>query len=152
MGVYGYNLRISVGERYRYNYEYNETIPREFLTDMIDERVNIYQFSNYKINEFAEQTKKIIEKYQTKCNPKNKRLVKRDSKCDNEINIEHGHGGYECGDNGEWSSKCVLAYCDEGYKFDYINNKCIKGICSSGMPIMTVNLVMIILGIITLIL
>ncbi|EDS88903.1 hypothetical protein CL6EHI_145160 [Entamoeba histolytica] len=152
MGVYGYNLRISFGEKYRYNYEYNETIPREFLTDMIDERVNIYQFSNYKINEFAEETKKIVEKYQTKCNPKNKRLVKRDSICDNEINIEHGHGGYECGDNGEWSSKCVLAYCDSGYKFDYINNKCIKGICSSGMPIMTVNLVMIILGIITLIL
>ncbi|EAL42817.2 hypothetical protein CL6EHI_076380 [Entamoeba histolytica] len=152
MEVYGYNLRISVGEKYRYNYEYKETIPREFLTDMIDERVNIYQFSNYKINEFAEQTKKIVEKYKTKCNPKNKRLVKRDSICDKEINIEHGHGGYECGDNGEWSTKCVLAYCDSGYKFDYINNKCIKGICSSGMPIMTVNLVMIILGIITLIL
>ncbi|GAB1224386.1 hypothetical protein ENUP19_0198G0005 [Entamoeba nuttalli] len=78
--LYGYNLGVS------------ETIHREFLTDMIDERVNIYQFSSYKIKEFEEETKKIVEKYQTKCNPKNKRLVKRDSKCDNEINIEHGHG------------------------------------------------------------
>ncbi|EDS88707.1 hypothetical protein EHI_061140, partial [Entamoeba histolytica HM-1:IMSS] len=152
MEVYGYNLGISVGETYRYNYEYNETIPREFLTDMIDERVNIYQFSNYKINEFAEQTKKIIEKYQTKCNPKNKRLVKRDSICDKEINIKHGHGGYECGDNGEWSTKCVLSYCDSGYKFDYINNKCIKDICSNGVPISIINVSMVIIGIIALIL
>ncbi|GAT99544.1 hypothetical protein CL6EHI_162910 [Entamoeba histolytica] len=152
MEVYGYNLGISVGETYRYNYNYNETIPGEFLTDMIDERVNIYQFSNYKINEFEEETKKIIEKYKTKCNPKNKRLVKRDSICDKEINIEHGHGGYECGDNGEWSSKCVLAYCDSGYKFDYINNKCIKGICSSGIPISIINVSMVIIGIIALIL
>ena len=33
---YGYELGL-----YRFNYEYDETIPREFLTDMIDERVNI---------------------------------------------------------------------------------------------------------------
>ncbi|EDR25470.1 hypothetical protein EDI_126730 [Entamoeba dispar SAW760] len=156
---YGYKVGISIIETYRYNYEYNESIPREFLTDMIDERVNIYQFdySDETIKEFEEETKKIIEKYQTKCNPKNKRLVKRDEKCDKEINIEHGHGGYECGDNGEWSTKCVLSYCDEGYKFDYINNNCIEDVCvnpptDNGTPNMTVNLVMIIIGIITLIL
>ncbi|BFU26513.1 hypothetical protein, conserved [Entamoeba histolytica] len=155
-----FSFNYSFFETFRHNYNYNETIPREFLTDVIDERVNIYQFDKTEeaISEFEEETKKIIEKYQTKCNPKNKRLVKRDSKCDNEINIEHGHGGYECGDNGEWSTKCVLSYCDSGYKFDYINNKCIEDVCvfppslNSGMPIMTVNLVMIILGIITLIL
>ncbi|EDR23362.1 hypothetical protein EDI_268270 [Entamoeba dispar SAW760] len=160
---YGYKFGLTVIETYRYNYEYNESIPREFLTDMIDERVNIYQFDQTEkvIKEFEEETKKIIEKYQTKCNPKNKRLVKRDEKCDKEINIEHGHGGYECGDNGEWSTKCVLAYCDDGYKFDYINNKCIEDVCvnpptesesDNGTPNMTVNLVMIIIGIITLIL
>ncbi|EDR22410.1 hypothetical protein EDI_039100 [Entamoeba dispar SAW760] len=153
---YGYELGISVTETYRFNYEYNESIPREFLTDMIDERVNIYSDPDI-IDIFEEETKKIIEKYQTKCNPKNKRLVKRDEKCDKEINIEHGHGGYECGDNGEWSTKCVLAYCDDGYKFDYINNKCIEDVCvypptDDGTPSMTVNLVMIIIGIITLIL
>ncbi|GAB1222305.1 hypothetical protein ENUP19_0101G0010 [Entamoeba nuttalli] len=104
------------------------------------------------INEVEEETKKIVEKYKTKCNPKNKRLVKRDSKCDNEINIEHGHGRYECGDNGEWSSKCVLAYCHEGYKFDYINNKCIKDVCSNGIPISIIKVSMVIIGIITLIL
>ncbi|BFU26152.1 hypothetical protein EHI2019_000514800 [Entamoeba histolytica] len=119
---------------------------------MIDERVNIYQFSNYKINEFAEQTKKIIEKYQTKCNPKNKRLVKRDSKCDKEINIEHRHGGYECGDNGERSTKCVIVCCDSGYNFDYINNKCNEDVCSSGIQINIINVSMVSIGIIALIL
>ncbi|EDR27735.1 hypothetical protein EDI_294990 [Entamoeba dispar SAW760] len=158
---YGYNLGLTVIETYRFNYEYNESIPREFLTDMIDERVNIYQFDQTEkvIKEFEEETKKIIEKYQTKCNPNNKRLVKRDEKCDKEINIEHGHGGYECGDKGEWSTKCVMAYCDDGYKFDYNNNKCIEDVCvnpptesDNGTPSMTVNLFMIIIGIITLIL
>ncbi|EDR26717.1 hypothetical protein EDI_185950 [Entamoeba dispar SAW760] len=153
---YGYKFRISFTETYRYNYEYNERIPREFLTDMIDERVNIYSYP-YIIDIFEEETKQIRWGYQTKCNPNNKRLVKRDEKCDKEINIEHGHGGYECGDNGEWSTKCVLSYCDEGYKFDYNNNKCIEDVCvnpptDDGTPSMTVNLVMIIIGIITLIL
>ncbi|GAB1221996.1 hypothetical protein ENUP19_0088G0025 [Entamoeba nuttalli] len=148
----GYELELTFSETYRYNYEYKETIPREFLPDIIDERVNIYQFSNNKIKEFEEETKKIVEKYKTKCNPKNKRLVKRDEKCDEEINKKHGHGGYECGDNGEWSTKCVLAYCDDGYKFDYINNKCIEDVCSSALPISIINVSMVIIGIIALIL
>ncbi|GAB1221259.1 hypothetical protein ENUP19_0076G0017 [Entamoeba nuttalli] len=102
---------------------------------MIDERVNIYQFSNDKIKEFEEETKKIIK-----------------------INIEHGHGGYECGDNGEWSTKCVLAYCDDGYKFDYINNKCIEDVCvyppnpSNGTRDMRINLFIMIIGIMMIIL
>ncbi|EDS88978.1 hypothetical protein CL6EHI_077760 [Entamoeba histolytica] len=86
---YGYKLGLTVRETCRFNYNYNETIPREFLTDIIDERVNIYQFSNDNIKEFEEETKKIVEKYKTKCNPKNKRLVKRDEKCDEEINKKH---------------------------------------------------------------
>ncbi|EDR29986.1 hypothetical protein EDI_229490 [Entamoeba dispar SAW760] len=160
--VWRFSFPYSFLETFRHNYNYDESIPREFLTDVVDERVNIYQFDKTEeaISEFEEETKKIIEKYQTKCNPKNKRIVKIDNKCDKEINKEHGHGGYECGDKGEWSTKCVLAYCDEGYKFDYNSNQCIEDECvfpprpnlNSGMPIMTVNLVMIIIGIITLIL
>lgn len=34
----------------------------------------------------------------TKWNQKNKRMVKRDEKCDKEINIKHGR--YECRDKG----------------------------------------------------
>ena len=34
----------------------------------------------------------------TKWNQKNKRIVKRDERCDKEINIKHG--GYECRDKG----------------------------------------------------
>ncbi|BFU26661.1 hypothetical protein EHI8A_129960 [Entamoeba histolytica HM-1:IMSS-B] len=131
---YGYDLGISILESYRYNYNYNETIPREFLPDIIDERVNIYEYSDRKIDEFEYETKRIIEKYQTKCNPKNKRLVKRDEKCDLEIKIKHGHGGYECGDNGEWSTHCVLSYCDDGYKFDSINMICILDPCEHQSP------------------
>ncbi|EDR29782.1 hypothetical protein EDI_222990 [Entamoeba dispar SAW760] len=151
----GYSLRLSFLESFRYNYAYKEKIPREFLTDMIDERVNIYQYSNNNLEEFEEETLKIVDKYKTKCNPNNKRLVKRDEKCDKEINIEHGHGGYECGDKGEWSTKCVLSYCDSGYKFDYNNNKCIEDVCvnpptDNGTINMTINLFLILIGVIVL--
>ncbi|BFU25959.1 hypothetical protein CL6EHI_180400 [Entamoeba histolytica] len=150
---YGYSLSLSFLESFRYNYNYDETIPREFLTDMIDERVNIYQYSNNNLEEFEEETLKIVDKYKIKCNPKNKRLVKVDSNCDKEIKVEHGHGGYECGDNGEWSTKCIVSYCDDGYKFDYNNNKCVEDICvnppnpSNGTPQMTVNIFMILIGV-----
>ncbi|GAT99008.1 hypothetical protein CL6EHI_031950 [Entamoeba histolytica] len=154
---YGYSLKISLLERYKHNYNYNENIPIEFLTDVVDERIRVSSSTYYR-ERITEETKKIVEKYKTKCNQKNKRLVKRDSRCDKEINIQHGHGGYECGDNGEWSTKCVLAYCDSGYKFDYINNKCIEDVCvyppnpSNGAQRMTINIFLIIIGIITLIL
>ncbi|EDR26330.1 hypothetical protein EDI_144110 [Entamoeba dispar SAW760] len=152
-----FSLSYSILETFKHNYKYNENIPREFIKDVIDERVNIYPYviGDEIIEEFEEETKKIVEKYQTKCNPNNKRLVKIDNKCDKEINIKHGHGGYECGDNGEWSTKCVLAYCDSGYKFDYNKNKCVKGICaypSSGNRTMIINLVMVIVGLMMIIL
>ncbi|GAB1221142.1 hypothetical protein ENUP19_0066G0004 [Entamoeba nuttalli] len=135
----------------------NRKIPSEFLKDIVDERIHVSSSTYYK-ERITEETKKIVEKYKTKCNPKNKRLVKRDSRCDKEINIQHGHGGYECGYNGEWSTKCVLSYCDSGYKFDYINNKSIEDGCvyqqnqSNGTPRMKINMFLIIIGIITLIL
>ena len=39
------------------------------------------------------------------------------------------HGGFECGDDGYWSEKCIPSYCDNGYVYDKKNKKCIKDIC-----------------------
>ncbi|BFU21865.1 hypothetical protein EHI8A_050920 [Entamoeba histolytica HM-1:IMSS-B] len=122
-------MRISFFETFEWNYNYNETIPREFVLNPVDERVNIFKYSPSKIDQFVDEGLKIYKKYQSECNPLNKRLVKVDSACDNNITIEHAHGGHICGDDGKWSTECVASYCEPGYKFDRFNNKCIVDVC-----------------------
>ena len=39
------------------------------------------------------------------------------------------HGGFECDDEGKWSEICVPSYCDNGYYFDRINQKCLENKC-----------------------
>ncbi|EMD44229.1 hypothetical protein EHI8A_004250 [Entamoeba histolytica HM-1:IMSS-B] len=125
----GIRLRFSYCETYKLNYQFNETIPREFIVDPVDERVNIYQFNDNKLNEFIQEAQKIINKYKEECNSKNDRLVLLSQECDNKSTIEHGHGGFKCGNDNKWTKECVISYCDEGYKFDRINQKCIIDVC-----------------------
>ena len=119
-------------ETYRFNYNYNETIPREYILDEIDERFNFYEFySNENYHHFANYTMSLYKKYKYECNSKNKRLILYSSDCDEELSKidQHLHGGYLCNDEGYWSTTCVGGYCDIGYKFDRDNMKCKKDIC-----------------------
>ena len=79
---------------------------------------------------YIEKALKILKKYETQCNPKNKKLVKVTNECDHIFENKYTHGGYECGDDGYWSTKCVASYCDLGYIFDYSQGKCIIDYCS----------------------
>ena len=79
---------------------------------------------------YIDKALKILKKYETQCNPKNKKLVKVTNKCDYTFENNYTHGGYECGDDGYWSTKCVASYCDLGYIFDYAQGKCIIDYCS----------------------
>ena len=127
----GFDMTFTFIQSFKYNYTYKETIPREFIVDEVDERVDIYSYDESLIDSFTQQTKRIVNKYVNECNPQNKRLVKNDNSCDNVLkNIDqHAHGGYECGDDGKWSNKCVATYCDYGYRFDFDNQKCIPHVC-----------------------
>ena len=127
---YGFDFQVSFAETYRYDYTYQQTIPREFLIDEIDEYVFLAEYDDDKMQEFAEEGMKIHKKYQEECNPKNKRLVKVTSECDKYMTIEHAHGGYVCGEDGKWSTECVPTYCDEGYYFDFINLFCYQEKCN----------------------
>lgn len=125
-------MTISMFETFRWNYEFNETIPREFMLFPVDERVPLYHFGDHKVGQFVEEAVNIYKKYQTQCNPKNKRLVKVTDECDSKMTIEHAHGGYLCGDDGKWTSQCVASYCDPDYRFDYYNQKCVPDVCVFG--------------------
>ena len=124
---------LSVGETYRVrdiqmrNSSSKTLVPREFLFDAPDERVPIYNYYTYK--ELVSTAKDIIEKYKTQCNPDNPRLHLRDSACDEIINKTHMHGGYVCGADGKWSTKCEGYYCDDGFLYDAGTDSCIQDLC-----------------------
>ena len=87
-------------------------------------------FTDENYDLFVNESLEVFKKYKTRCNPKNKKLVFYTSKCDGSFKNKYTHGGYECGDDGLWTTKCVPSYCDIGYIFDYTKNKCIYDICS----------------------
>ncbi|EDR25656.1 hypothetical protein EDI_268830 [Entamoeba dispar SAW760] len=88
-----FSLIYNILETFKHNYKYNENKHREFIKDVLYERVNIYQYviRDEIIEENEEETKKIIKKYQIKWNQNNKRIVKIDNKYDKEINIKQVH-------------------------------------------------------------
>ena len=120
-----YFPQMPIGPMYRSSYDKNnENIPEEFIVNLIDERINIYNNYNDDLYEdFITEAKKIFKKYEKECNPDNKYLnyLKEDCK----FNDKNLHGGYKCGDDGKWNKKCVPFYCDENYYFEPNRKKCI---------------------------
>ena len=106
--------------------------PLEYKVFPVDERVKYYEFfSDENYNDFIKISKNILDKYKETCNPKNKKLLKITEKCDKFFNNSYTHGGYECGDDKKWTTKCVASYCDIGYIFDHEKKMCVADICSN---------------------
>lgn len=125
--IYGITLQMP-GIQTFYNMKDLEH-PLEYDISPVDEIVNIYEpLIDYDL--FINESLKIIEKYKTKCNPNNKKLIFITNECDGKLGNSYTHGGYECGSDGVWTKTCIASYCDEGYIFDHINKKCIIDICS----------------------
>ena len=113
-----------------FDYE-NPNIPLEYDVDFPDEKTNMYlKFTADNYDKFVNKAKEILDKYKTECNPENKRLVKYTEECDKEFGNSYTHGGYQCGEDGKWSNKCVISNCDSGYYLDRKTNQCIKHVCS----------------------
>ena len=104
--------------------------PLEYEITPVDEIVNIYN-PEIEYKAFINESLKIFEKYKTKCNPKNMKLVLVTDECDKIFENNYTHGGYECGENGFWTKNCVASYCDIGYIFDFNTKRCIIDICSN---------------------
>ena len=146
---YGITMTVT-GVQFFYNPR-DLKIPIEYDINPVDEKVDIYElFTERNYNTFIQEGIKILIKYKTNCNPKNKRLVLVDNECDLFFENNYTHGGYECGDDGNWSKKCVPSYCDIGYIFDHIKKKCIIDVCSVNNKIfyVIVSLTMITIAVI----
>ena len=121
-----YNISMNMpGNQYFFD-EMKLNEPLEYKVTPIDERVNI--FHNYKdsyYDLFIKEALNIFNKYKTKCNPNNKKLVNMNSKCKEKFGDNFIFGGYECDEDGTWSNKCVYYFCDIGYVYDFKLNKCV---------------------------
>ena len=117
--------QLPSGPMYRTKYDKkNNDIPEEFTVNYIDERVNLYNaYDDSYYQDFIEEAKKIFDKYKTRCNPNNKYMKLLSVEC--EFDNFYTHGGYACGEDGDWSQICEPFYCDEDYYFDYNSKKCI---------------------------
>ena len=133
----GYEIAgVTIYESYNYSYQEKNPIPREYLINPVDERVDIFESYNDNIyDKFMEKAKEIFRKYNedNKCNPNNLNLLydpNNKRECYTFENDEHAHGGYECNSStGNWTNICKPYYCDIGYYFDKFKNKCIKDLC-----------------------
>ena len=133
---YDYELIIPAIQSF-YNTK-NFSRPLEYEVTPVDEKVNIFFDKVYEEKDtidpsdfdvFIDNSLPIFEKYKTRCNPNNKKLLLITDECD--ANFEkHIHGGYECGDDGFWTKNCVASYCDIGYIFDHETKKCIENVCA----------------------
>ena len=112
------------------SYQAEFRFPREYKMVPVDYRVDIYSFySDDVYDEFIEKGKQIHRKFNEDnyCNFNNQKLLLHDERCYNIENMEHTHGGFQCGKNNQWDyNNCIPYYCDIGYSFDQYFKKCVK--------------------------
>ena len=128
-------IGISLEETFDEDYTKPNPIPREYKVDVIDERSKIleaYSDDNYEL--FMTEANRIFKKYNEdgECNPNNNLLALDDANCKFSDTDEHAHGGYLCGTDGKWNkTKCQKYYCDNGYYYSKLQDKCIRDYCTN---------------------
>ena len=140
-----FNIYLAAPFSPSYNDKYQNNsllqIPREFTIELIDERSSIYgSYDDTRYDEFIEEGLRIFKHYNHSCNPNHTNLL---YKSDCQFEDKHTHGGYLCGNNGNWSQICKPSYCDHGYYFDTYLKKCKKDQCYSTSILL---IVLIIIG------
>ena len=125
----GISISVSCLETFEKNFKYDETIPREFIVETVDERIKtLHEYNSMELESFINEGKKIIEKYKSECKSENKKLVKMDESCKG----ENTDGGFKCGNNNQWTKECKTTMCsNKEYIYDTNKNECIKNTCYS---------------------
>ena len=121
-----YNITMNMpGNQYFFD-DLNLTLPLEYVVTPVDERVNIFHhYKDIHYNLFVKEALKIFDKYKTRCNPNNKKLLSFDKDLE-QLNYKLYFGGYECDDDGFWSDKYKETFCKEDYVYNYHFNDCIE--------------------------
>ena len=119
-------FKLPVGQLF---YNSSLALPLEYDINTVDEMVNIYEVDENNLTNFIVNGKEILEKYKNSCIKNNKKILLASNECDGQFGNINTHGGFICGDNGQWSKTCKALYCDKGYIFDEEKNECVIDIC-----------------------
>ena len=127
---------ITFGETFEEDYDKKNPTPREYLVDPVDEISDIYEpYSDDTDDQFIAEAKKFFNKYNKnqQCNPNNTNLLfEPENECYNFPDDKYAHGGYPCGSDGTWDkSACKKFYCDYGYYYSKIEDKCLPDLCTN---------------------
>ena len=128
----GYEIiGITIAETFDVSYPNPNPIPREYIIDLVDERVPIYApYSDDLYNNFIKEANNIFKKYETNCNKNNPRLLLDDKNC---MFNDTRRGGHPCNKDGKWDKlKCEAYYCELGYYYDQFKKQCFLDICTHG--------------------
>jgi len=128
VGVY---IRTPITESYNISRKMNEIVPGDYDVLPIDVHSGYNESLEYTLDALLYYSKAALEKYQTKCNPNNKRLFLVDENCtsDDPYAVFVGH---PCGSNGKWDMKtCKISTCQPGWIIDFNRNKCIRNACDA---------------------
>ena len=121
-----YNISMNMPGNQNFFDDLNLNVPLEYLVTPVDERVDIFHnFKDIHYNLFITEALKILDKYKTRCNPNNKKLVYFTDNCTGKFENNNTFGGYECSNEGFWSKKCKPMFCDIEYAFNHKLNKCV---------------------------
>ena len=121
---------VTCGESYDDFYQKKNPIPREYTLEPVDYRVDIYsRYSDEIYDTFINEGIEVHKLFNngSYCNAKNDKLLLHDDKCYTIEGDQFAHGGYKCNSSSKWDTeKCVGYYCDIGYYYDHVENKCKK--------------------------
>ena len=121
---------VTCGEYYDDFYQKENPIPREYTLEPVDYRVDIYtRYSDEIYETFIKEGLEVHNLFNNEsyCNAKNDKLLLHDDKCYKIEGDQFAHGGYKCNSNSKWDKeKCFGYYCDIGYYYDHVENKCKK--------------------------
>ena len=107
--------------------------PMAFIPNGVDEVTDIiHSYDDKYYDEFIDVANTIFNKYKENCNPDNKYLLLEADCPFEDDNDTEAHGGYLCNAQGKWDkSKCNKSYCNIGYYYDRVQDKCILDICTN---------------------
>ena len=119
---------VTCGESYDDFYQKDNPIPREYTLEPVDYRVDIYsRYSDDIYETFIKEGLQVHNLFNngSYSNSKNDKLLLHDDKCNQIDGDPFAHGGFKCNNDSKWDKeKCIGYYCDIGYYYDHVENKC----------------------------
>jgi len=127
----GIVIRTPITESYNISKKMNEIIPGDYDILRIDVHSGYNESSNYTLDALLYYSKRALDNYQTKCNPRNKRLLLVDENCTS-TDPYVLYSGHPCGSDGKWDMKtCKISACQPGWITDFDRNKCVRNDCDT---------------------